>query len=313
MLFVLTTFIPHTTAAYKSFGVPKKLLCGGGKRGGETYKWLLVIIGNMNQNATQKLKQLGLTDYEAKTFIALYKIEEGTASQIAKVSKVPRASVYEVLRSLERKGAIIIEQGKPLRYRLLSLDSALENLEEHRKKEIKKMSDDLEDAKESIIESLADAKVKPQIEEESFWTIRGDEKVVAKIREVIKSAKFDLVVGAGDFLGLLDDLKEAEKNGIKVSVLVPPEVNEDLGLSNVYAISKEWQHKWHSQTDYEGEIIPSGILVVADHKECVISTAIWDEKKEPLRERTCLWAKSEGLAEIFSLVLNVIKRFGKKG
>ena len=241
-------------------------------------------------------------------FISLYKIEEGTANQIAKVSKVPRASVYEVLRSLEKKGALIIEQGKPLRYRLLSLDSALGNLEKDRKKEIKKMGEELENAKKGIIESLADVNVKTQIEEESFWTIRGDEKVEAKIREVIKSAKTDLKVGlARNIINILEDLKAAEKRGVRVSVLVPPELHEDLGLSNVHVMRPDEQkHKLHLKPAIWKEMM-SGILIIADDKECVVSSVNWDEREEPLRERTCLWAKSEGLARIFSFVYCMFK------
>ncbi len=276
---------------------------------GRNDKYFQVITGCVNNEPIGKLKQLGLTDYEAKTFIALHTIEEGTASQIAKVSKVPRASVYEVLRSLEEKGCVISEHGKPLRYRLISLDLALEHLEEHRKKEIRKMEDDIEDAKKNIIESLAESVVKTQIEEESFWTIRGDEKVDAKIREVVKSAKIDLKVACStDIFKFLDDLKEAEKKGIKVSVLVAPEVSESLGLSNVYVASSKELHNAVHKSEKDK---PSGSLIIADNKECVVSTVFWDEKKEPLRERTCLWAKSEGLAEIFSLMFYLFKAMGK--
>jgi len=270
----------------------------------------------MDQEPIRKLRLLGLTDYEAKTFVALYKIEEGTASQVARVSKVPRSSVYEVLRSLEKKGAVILEKGKPLRYRLVPLTSALESMEEFRKKEIEEMRENLKDAKRSITESLAAAEVVTHIEEESFWTVRGDDKVMAKIREVIKSAKSNLKVAASsDIFDFLDDLKEAEKNGIQVSVFSAPEVGGDLGLSDVVvASSKELHDSIHpGKGKNPGMKISSGTLVVADDSECVISMVSWDEKKEPLRERTCLWARSEGLARIFSMVFFVlVKGMGKK-
>lgn len=51
----------------------------------------------------------------------------------------------------------------------------------------------------------------------------------------------------------------------------------------------------------------SGILVIADDKECVVGSVSWDESKEPLRERICLWAKSEELARIFSFVYCMFK------
>ncbi len=261
----------------------------------------------MDPEPTEELKLLGLTDYEARTFVALHTIEEGSASQIARVSRVPRSSVYEVLRSLEQKGAVISEQGKPLRYRLASLDSALESLEGYRKKEIAKMGKDLVNARRKIIEGLAATEVLTHIEEESFWTIRGDERIKAKMIEVIKGAKRDLKVGGSeDLLGLIEELKMAQKRGVNVDVLVSPEVGGDLGLSNVFvARSKELHHELHYNMDSE-MAMASGILLVADGKECVVSTRVWDVEKEPLREKTCLWARSEGLARIFTLFFNVL-------
>ncbi len=270
----------------------------------------------MNQEPINELRLLGLTDYEAKTFVALFKIEEGTASQVAKVSKVPRSSVYEVLRSLEKKGSVILEQGKPMRYRLVPLASALESLEGYRKKEIEEMRENLENAKKDITESLEATEIVTHIEEESFWTIRGDEKVLATIRDVIRGAKTDLKVATSrDIYDFLDDLKETEKNGIKVSVFIAPEVGGDLGLSDVFvASSKELHDSIHPGKSKSPSMkISSGTLIVADDSECVISMVSWDEKKEPLRERTCLWARSAGLSRIFTMFFHVlVKGMGKR-
>ena len=61
----------------------------------------------MNKELLDRLKIFGLSDYEARTFLAINSIEEGTASQVAKVSGIPRASVYDTLRSLENRGVVL--------------------------------------------------------------------------------------------------------------------------------------------------------------------------------------------------------------
>ncbi|MCK4613290.1 MAG: hypothetical protein KAU14_00685, partial [Thermoplasmata archaeon] len=119
---------------------------------------------------------------------------------------------------------------------------------------------------------------------------------------------------SSDIYDFLDDLKEAEKNGIKVSVLVSPEVGGNLGLSEVHIVDSQGLHDSMHPGEGKGhrKDISSGTLVVADDSECVISTVSWDERKEPLRERTCLWARSEGLARIFSMFFFVlVKGLGK--
>ena len=52
------------------------------------------------------LQRLGFTDYEAKAYVALSSRYPATAYEVAKVSGLPRANVYSVLRTLELKGAI---------------------------------------------------------------------------------------------------------------------------------------------------------------------------------------------------------------
>jgi len=49
----------------------------------------------MNEgDAVDALKSLGLTTYEARTFVALQKLGAGTASEVADIADVPRSQVY---------------------------------------------------------------------------------------------------------------------------------------------------------------------------------------------------------------------------
>ena len=51
-----------------------------------------------------KLEKLGFTNYEARVFIALYEGYRMSAAEIAKEAKIPRPSVYNVLRNFSKKG-----------------------------------------------------------------------------------------------------------------------------------------------------------------------------------------------------------------
>jgi len=54
--------------------------------------------------ATAKLEKLGFTNYEAKVFLALYQGYSMSAAEVAKEAKIPRPSVYEILRSFAKRG-----------------------------------------------------------------------------------------------------------------------------------------------------------------------------------------------------------------
>ncbi|WP_052299993.1 TrmB family transcriptional regulator [Ferroglobus placidus] len=67
------------------------------------------------------LRDFKLSDYEIKVLLTLISEGELTASEIAEKSGIPRTSVYETVKSLEKKGLVVC-RGKPLRVRALSAE-----------------------------------------------------------------------------------------------------------------------------------------------------------------------------------------------
>jgi len=83
----------------------------------------------MNDERTvEALKSLGLTEYEAKAYMALNIIKAGTAADIHMASDVPRSAIYGALTKLEEKGLIDVDRGKPMRYRSIAPVKAIEKL-----------------------------------------------------------------------------------------------------------------------------------------------------------------------------------------
>lgn len=56
------------------------------------------------KEALNKLEKIGFTTYEAKVFLALYEGYVMSASEVAKEAKIPRPSVYNILRDFAKKG-----------------------------------------------------------------------------------------------------------------------------------------------------------------------------------------------------------------
>jgi sugar-specific transcriptional regulator TrmB len=69
------------------------------------------------EETTKLLKKVGLTEYEAKVYLALINKHFDGATRLSKESKVPRTKIYSVLESLENKGWIRIYSGYPLLFR----------------------------------------------------------------------------------------------------------------------------------------------------------------------------------------------------
>lgn len=54
--------------------------------------------------AVEALTELGSTEYEARCFVALSQLSEGTAQEISQVSEVPQSRVYDIADSLFQRG-----------------------------------------------------------------------------------------------------------------------------------------------------------------------------------------------------------------
>ena len=62
------------------------------------------------------LQKLGLTYYGAKVYATLVATGDTTATVLSTESEVPRTKIYDVLKRLEERNWIAVEQGRPIIY-----------------------------------------------------------------------------------------------------------------------------------------------------------------------------------------------------
>jgi sugar-specific transcriptional regulator TrmB len=78
--------------------------------------------------ATSKLTQLGLSEYEAKAYIALLKENPLTAYEVAKSATIPTSKIYEVIKKLENRQMVQAIHGESSRLFVpVSLDDFIYN------------------------------------------------------------------------------------------------------------------------------------------------------------------------------------------
>ncbi|AFZ73243.1 TrmB family transcriptional regulator [Natronobacterium gregoryi] len=136
--------------------------------------------------AVEAFERLGLTSYEAKVFIALHRLEAGTARDVARITDVPRSQVYTVAESLEERGLLEIQQSSPIRYRPVSLEEAQETLQERFERERDRAFEYVDDVKhESAGEET----------QEDIWTVRGRDRVDDRVVDLLSSGEERIVFG----------------------------------------------------------------------------------------------------------------------
>jgi sugar-specific transcriptional regulator TrmB len=134
------------------------------------------------------LERLGLSGYEARTFVALARLGGGTASDVARVSDLPQSRVYGVAESLQERGLVDVQRSTPKRYRPVALDEA--------RSVLRAELDAAEGRAFDAIEELARAAPRDRDEGETMWMVRGAEAVTARVTDLVGGARDRVVFGA---------------------------------------------------------------------------------------------------------------------
>ena len=161
----------------------------------------------------EELQDLGLTSYEARCYVSLASLGPSDPGKVADDADIPKPSAYTALRGLASKGWVELVVRKPATYRAKNPAS------------IRSMvSSRLEETFGALDKIYSP---EPTQEAELVYTLRGSEKVLAKVYEMIRGAKESVVVVApamgledARIMGLLSD---ATERGVKVRAICDEE------------------------------------------------------------------------------------------
>jgi sugar-specific transcriptional regulator TrmB len=101
----------------------------------------------------EQLTRLGLTAYEAKTYLALIRRDSSAAADVARLAAVPRQRIYDVLAGLVERGLASSYPGSPAKYSAVPPEAAIERLLADRREELERLERD----GEALVEQLAPA------------------------------------------------------------------------------------------------------------------------------------------------------------
>lgn len=155
------------------------------------------------------LQDLGLTEYEAKAYLALLEDSPLSGYAISKHSGVPRSKIYEVLDSLVRKGAALTSHGDPVQY--VPLPAA--EFVARRREEMESV---LADAESGLDRFAAESANRTAI-----WDIRGRREILERSRELVRRARAQLLMElwARDADEFRVELQTAAERGVEVVVI----------------------------------------------------------------------------------------------
>jgi sugar-specific transcriptional regulator TrmB len=174
----------------------------------------------------EKLRQLGLTEYEAQAYLVLVKGSQMTAEEVARKAKIPIPRVYGVLDSLKKLGLIVILKGRPKKYEIVDPDEGLQNLIDLRRQVAEESIRQLGEVCVEVKDQLSPVfwrrrlRIRPEDLLESLENLAIAEK---KTKELISEATSTLDIFTDIFSwfdGIESELKKAVNRGIKIRVIM---------------------------------------------------------------------------------------------
>ncbi|WP_037570110.1 TrmB family transcriptional regulator [Phaeacidiphilus oryzae] len=86
-----------------------------------------------------ELEELGLTNYEARVYLALIRRDVYTAAEVAREARVPRQRVYDVLDGLTRRQLAVLHPGRVAGYSAVAPEIAMDRLVEQQRRSLSRL------------------------------------------------------------------------------------------------------------------------------------------------------------------------------
>ncbi len=182
------------------------------------------------------LRDLGLSEYEARAYRALLNTGPTTAKELSRASDVPMGRVYDVLNSIEQYNLVRSQaSSRPKKYVAVEPDTALDRLLEDKKRELEEKADQYE----QIVSELSEELDAADPVEEQFWTAAvGREESADLLLERLAAADRGIVMVASDEVPgfdiseigvqITERLEEALDRGVEIQLLMTPGLVESL-------------------------------------------------------------------------------------
>jgi len=246
----------------------------------------------MVDNMIEYLRQLGLSEYEARSYRALHRESPLTAYETAQQAGLPTSKIYQVLSRLEEKGLVLcLAEKSRKRY----IPQELESFTASCRFQMEKTLAALEEAAE---------KEKQENRVSYIWNLRGYAELIDKATQMIGGARDHLLISLwhDELEKLFPALRERAAAKVRIGLVHFGDIDPTLAVGTCFS---------HPIADtLFQEKGGRGLTLVADGKEAMMVTVFDDKRAEGA------WSRNQGyvnLAEDYVkhdiYIMKIVDRF----
>lgn len=197
------------------------------------------------------LTHIGLTEYEARVYLALLEESPANGYQVSKRAGIPRSMVYEALGRLDSRGAVLKNRGpRATTYRPTPPDVLLDHYQQEQL---------------SVVQSLRN-ELGARFEQKTtddLWTVKGRQNALSFAAQMVANASRELllVLCDADLAQLRERVAAAHRRGVAVKALLTGEGHLAFG---------EVAHHPPLESQLHG--LEDMLIVVADQAQVLIAS-----------------------------------------
>lgn len=234
----------------------------------------------------KKLEDFGLTEYQARVYLALLEFDVATAGQIPSASKVPRTKIYGIMRQLHDKGLVQIVPETPLKYRAVPFDRFLEK----QIKDMREKAEELDANKDLLSKEFTLGHKKPE-KQGKFEVLYGRRNVRDRLNKIYSSAKKEILsIGTSNSPARIVNttlwfIEDKKKEGLTIRYAFPVNLGNKDKVERIAPFA-EIRHIDRN---------PPMHFVVVDMKECMLIHRVPDDADPVRGDDVAIWTDDEAI------------------
>lgn len=261
----------------------------------ETFKSNLTVVNSdpsMNSALVGMLRELGLNQYEAQAYLALWQGAK-SAGEVAEAGRIARPRVYDVLEKLQEKGFAAVKTGRPVKYAAMPLDEAIQTLKKQKETHLFDELQKIDELNGRLGKQLGASEATTRYGiEENVWALKGRAAIYSRMAQMLERSRQHVVVcappdhAARKIKENLEQFQAAKGRGVKVHVV------SSLGkaLDKRHALYSPNSHVNQVAAGVFDRHLPTR-MVLADDEALLFLT----EENTPAEEEVGLWVRSPHL------------------
>ena len=273
---------------------------------------------NLIDMIEENLIKFGLQKNEAKIFLFLARTGEKKAREISEALSLYRTETYQALRSLEKKGLVFSVLGRPLKFKAIPLEKAINLLIEAKRLEIEKLKQE----KRKIVEvwlSIPRLETKTETKKEIFQILEGNEQVFLKINGMLERTRCEIYIYASEYdlrklynARLTEKLSEVSEKGVKVNLLTNDSSESLFFLRSMNTNIDFWLIPQKNSVISSYDLEPPFFLISDKEELLLLLRRDNYQKNRKKLNSMALWTNCDALIKTFYILfLELRKRFDK--